>query len=59
MEVAGEEPKVRLHIEFSRDRAQASSTAVFLDVGDAVKHQHGWQRQLRIAGAKQVRRGRR
>jgi hypothetical protein len=53
VEMAGEKPEIGFHIKFSRDRAQACGAAVFLNVGDPIKHQHGGQRQLRIARAEQ------
>src|SRR5262245_2379234 len=52
-EMAGEEPKVWLHVEFGDDAAMAVLAAFLFHLRDAVEHEHGRQRQLRVAGAKQ------
>ena len=44
--MAGEKPKVRLHVELGPDQALAVLAALFRDLGNAVEHQHGRQRQL-------------
>src|SRR5437868_3629800 len=49
--MAVEEPQVGFDIELGNDFAFAIFAAFFGDVGDAVKHQHWRQRQLRIARA--------
>ncbi len=54
LEMAAEEPQVRLHIELGPDQALAELAAIFADFGDAVEHQHRRQRQLRIAGAEHL-----
>src|SRR5690349_22672041 len=54
LEVAGEEPQVRLDVELGHDLALAVLAALVVDLDDAVEHQHWRQRQLRIAGAEQV-----
>src|SRR5262249_40669273 len=51
LEVTGEKPQVRLHVEFGDDAAPAVLPALLLDLRDAVEHQHRRQRQLRVAGA--------
>src|SRR5215468_6142233 len=53
LEMAGEEPKVRLELEHGADQALAILAAGFRDLGDAVEHEHGGQRQLGIAGAEE------
>ena len=53
LEVAGEEPIIRLNVELGYDAAVAMLTACFLDVGDAVEHEHRRQRKLSVSGAKQ------
>ena len=52
-EMAGEEPEVGLEIEHGAHQAFAVFAAGLGDLGDAVEHQHGRQRQLGIAGAEQ------
>jgi hypothetical protein len=47
LEMTGEEPEVRLHVELGPDQALAVLSALLGDLGDAVEHQHGRQRQLR------------
>src|SRR5262249_21253315 len=54
LEVTGEKPQVRLHVEFGHDATPAVLAALLLHLGDAVEHQHWRQRQLRIAGAEQL-----
>src|SRR5438552_9385138 len=54
LEMATEEPKVRLHIELGANHALAVFAAGLGNFADAVEHQHRRQRQLRIAGAKQL-----
>ena len=53
LEMAGEEPKVRLELEHGADQALAVLAAGLRDLGDAVEHEHGGQRQLGIAGAEE------
>src|SRR5215467_2662511 len=53
LEVAGEEPQVRLELEHGAHQALAVLAAGFRDLGDAVEHEHGGQRQLGIAGAEE------
>ena len=50
LEMAGEEPEVRLHLELGADQALAVLAAGLRDLGDAVEHQHRRQRQLRPFG---------
>src|SRR2546430_9940614 len=52
--MATEEPKVRLHIELGANHPLAVFPAGLGNFADAVEHQHRRQRQLRIAGAKQL-----
>src|SRR3984893_2235311 len=40
LEMAGEEPEVRLHVEFGHDLALAIAAALVVDLHDAVEHQH-------------------
>src|SRR5262249_47131685 len=47
LEVAGEEPKVRVEVEHRPYQALAVFAALLRDFGDAVEHEHGRQRQLR------------
>src|SRR5690348_6619714 len=54
LEMAGEEPEVRLDVELGHDLALAVLAALVVDLGDAVEHQHRWQRQLGIARPEQV-----
>src|SRR4051812_45592996 len=54
LEVAGEEPEVRLDVEFGHDLALAVAAALVVDLQDTVDHQHRRQRQLRVAGTEQV-----
>ena len=54
LEVAGEEPEVGLDVELGHDLALAVLAAGVGDLHDAVEHQHGRQRQLRVAGPEQV-----
>src|SRR5690606_25719714 len=53
LEVAGEEPEVRIDIEFGDDLALAVFTAGVADMHDAIDHQHVGGGQLRITRAKQ------
>src|SRR4029077_98021 len=53
-EMAGKEPQVRLEIEHSTNQAFPVLAAGFCDLGDAIEHEHGGQRQLGIAGAEQL-----
>ena len=57
LEMAGEEPQIGLHIEFSDDLALAVFTPGIGNMRDAVEHQHGRQGQLRIAGPEQFTAG--
>src|SRR5262245_62072100 len=52
--MAGEEPEVGLHVELGDDPPPAVLAALFLDLADAVEHQHRRQRQLGIARAEQL-----
>src|SRR5512146_2897216 len=54
LEVTGEKPQVRLHVELGDDAAIAVLAALLLNLRDAVEHQHGRQRQLRVAWAEQL-----
>src|SRR5471032_2957762 len=54
LEVAVEEPQVGLYVEIGHDLALAVFSAGFVDLGDAVEHQHRRQRQLRVARSEQV-----
>ena len=56
-EMAGEEPEVRLDVEFGADEALVEFAAGLADLGDAVEHQHRRIGQLRIAGAEQFAAG--
>src|SRR5882724_7423725 len=47
LEMAGEKPKVGPHIEDGADQPLAILAACLRDLGNAVEHQHGRQRQLR------------
>src|SRR5689334_11509621 len=47
LEVAEEEPEVRLDIEFGTHHALAVLAARFRNLGNAIEHQHRRQRQLR------------
>src|SRR5450631_2109903 len=40
LEMAGEEPKVRLHVELGHDLALAIAAALVVDLHDAIEHQH-------------------
>src|SRR5215831_9983820 len=53
LEMAGEEPQVRLELEHGADQAFAVFAAGFRDLGDAVEHEHRRQRQLGVARAEQ------
>src|SRR6516164_734477 len=53
LKVAGEEPQVRLELEHGAHQALAVLAAGFRDLGYAVEHEHGGQRQLGIAGAEE------
>ena len=53
-EVAFEEPQVRIDVEFGAHLAPIVAAAVGVDLGDAIEHQHGRQRQLGIAGTEQL-----
>src|SRR5215831_10415146 len=50
LEMAGEEPEIRLYIELGARHALAVLAALLGDLRDAVKHQHRRQRQLRPLG---------
>ena len=50
LEVAGEEPQVRLEVELGARHALAVLPALLGDFRDAVEHQHRRQRQLRSRG---------
>ena len=52
--MAGKEPQVRLELEHGANQALAVFAAGFRDLGDAIEHEHGRQRELRIAGAEQL-----
>src|SRR4029453_8999829 len=54
LEMAVEEPEVRLDIEFGHDLALAELAAGLGDLHDAVEHQHGRQRQLRVPRPEQA-----
>src|SRR5690606_15745743 len=47
-EMALEEPQVGIDVEFGPDLTLVESAAGFVDMGDAVEHQHGRRRQARI-----------
>jgi hypothetical protein len=49
LEMAAEEPKIGLNVEFGADVALAIGAALFADIDNAIEHEHGRQRQLRIA----------
>jgi len=49
-----EEPEVLLDVELGHDLALAELAAGLGDLHDAVEHQHGRQRKLRIARPKQA-----
>src|SRR5580704_18096600 len=40
LEMAGEEPEVRLHVELGHDLALAIAAALVVDLHDAIEHQH-------------------
>ena len=48
------EPQIWLNIEFGHDFSFTIFTSLFRDMRNAVKHQHGRQRQLCIACAKHL-----
>ena len=54
LEMAVEEPEVGLDIELGHDLALAELAAGVGDLHDAVEHQHGRQRQLRVSGPEQA-----
>src|SRR5690348_14120140 len=54
LEMAAEEPEVRLDVELGAHQALAEFTAGLADFGDAVEHQHRWQRQLGITRAEHL-----
>src|SRR5260370_37162652 len=54
LEMAAEEPEIRVHVEFSPNDALAVFPAGFGNFGDAIEHQHRWQGQLSIARAEQL-----
>src|SRR5476649_1246400 len=54
LEVAEEEPEVRLDVEFGHDFALAEIAAGIVDLHDTVQHQHRRQRKLRVARTEQV-----
>ena len=49
LEMASEEPEVRLDVEFGAHLPLAVLAALVADRGDAVEHEHGRERQLGIA----------
>jgi len=51
--MTGKKPQLRVHVEFSNNVPLAVITTILADLGNAVKHQHIRQRQLRIAGPEQ------
>ena len=51
--MAGEKPEIRLEFEHGADQSLAIFAACLRDLGNAVEHEHGRQRQLGIAGAEQ------
>ena len=54
LEMATEEPQLRLDVELGAHFALAMGAAGLGDVDDAIEHQHRRQRQLRVSGAEQV-----
>ena len=54
LEMAREEPQLRLDVELGAHAAFAMGAARFADVGDAVEHQHRRQRQLGVSRAEQL-----
>src|SRR5262249_38205366 len=46
-EMAGEEPKVGFEGEHRSHQPLSVVATLFRDLGNAVEHEHGWQRQLR------------
>src|SRR3546814_7110081 len=48
LEMAAEEPEVRLDVHLGDDMAFAMLATVFGNLGDAIEHQHRRQRELRI-----------
>jgi hypothetical protein len=54
LKMAGKEPEIRLDIKLRPHMALAVDSAVLADGGNPVEHQHGWQRQLGIAGAEKL-----
>ena len=54
LEMAAEKPEVGLDVEFRAHHPFAMRAAGLGDLGNPVEHQHGRQRQLRIAGAEQL-----
>jgi len=54
LEMTGEEPEIRVDIQFSNELALAVFAAHFADVNDAINHQHVRRRQLRITGPEQL-----
>ena len=56
-EMAGEEPQVRLDVEFGADEALAEGAAGLADLGDAVEHQHRRVGQLGVARTEQLAAG--
>ena len=53
LKVAGKEPQVGFDIELGADLSQPVRATIAVDVRDAVKHQHGRQRQAPAVGAEQ------
>src|ERR1700730_12886558 len=54
LEMAREEPEVRLDVELGNRLALAMLAARLADLGDAIEHQHRRQRQLRICLAAKI-----
>ena len=54
LEMALEEPEVRLDVEFGPQHALAVGAALFGDLDDAVEHQHGGEGKLRVARAEEL-----
>ena len=51
--MAIKKPQIGFHVQFSLDAAQAMGTTVAVNVGDAIKHQHGGQGQAATVGREQ------
>src|SRR6476620_1786976 len=56
-EMTGEKPVVGAQIEHSAQKPFAIGSAGFRDLGNAIEHQHRWQRQLGISCAEQFASG--